>query len=108
MAWEMNETDARAWLRSGIEWIREGLTLTTTTVDDSVADMVLKALDNELIWGWLWSVLDGMLDGDVQPIGATPIPVAVQAETEAAAINPLLVLQIVKLIYDLWQTFRNK
>jgi hypothetical protein len=49
MAWEMNETDARAWLRSGIEWIREGLTLTTTTVDDSVADMVLNSLADR--WG---------------------------------------------------------
>lgn len=102
---EMNEADARAWLRKGVEWIREGLTLTDNTTDDAVCDMVLKALDTDLVWGWLWSMLDGVLDGGVVPKGA---PSEVVTAGEATAINPLLVLSVIKAIWDLYQLFRNK
>jgi hypothetical protein len=106
MAIEMNENEARVWLRDGVEWIRKGLSLTPTTADDKVCDMVLAAIDSDLIWGWLWKVLDGVLDDSVTPIGAAPDDVV--AAAAPAAINPLLVLSIIKALYDLWKMFRTE
>ena len=106
MAWEMNETDARAWLRNVVAVIRQGCTLTTTTIDDSVADMMLTAIDSELLWPWIWSALDGLLGDDpVVPIGADPV---FAAECEAKGINPLIIIQIVQALIALWQAFRPK
>jgi hypothetical protein len=101
----MEEAAARAWIRKMVEVIREGLTITPTTVDDGVADMVLRAIDNDLLWSWLWSALDGVLDPGVTPIGATPPET--EQELVAKGVNPLLVLSIVKAIYDLWKMFRS-
>lgn len=103
---EMNETDARAWLRKMVEVVREGLSLTETTTDDAICDMVLRVLDNDTLWSWAWSLLDGILGDGIVPKGAPP---EVTAEAEAVGvINPLLVLSILKAIYDLYQLFRNK
>ena len=106
MAWEMNKDEARVWLRQVVEVIRKGCTLTTTTIDESVCDMLLNAIDSDLIYGWMWSVLDGILgDTDIVPMMSDPV---MAAECEAKGINPLIIISVLKALYDLWKLFRPK
>jgi hypothetical protein len=96
----VDEQQARVWIRNIIEVVKQGATLTSFTIDDQAADMALRAVDSDLLWAWLWRLIGGWLDG-VDVVGEEP-PVV-----EAAAIDPLTVIAIIKAIVSLWQAFRK-
>jgi hypothetical protein len=97
----MDEAQARVWIRNIIEVVKQGATLTSFTIDDQAADMALRAVDSDLLWSWLWKLIGGWMDG-VDVVGdECPVEAA-----EAAAINPLMIIAIVKAIVELWKSFR--
>lgn len=98
----MNETQARVWIRQIIEVVRQGATLTEFTIDDQAAEMALKAIDSELLWSWLWKVIGGLLEGDDVNVVGAPGP------EELGAIDPLMVIAIIKAVVELWKAFRKQ
>lgn len=103
----MNEAQARVFVRQIIEVIKTGTTLTSITIDDQIAEMALKAVDNDLLWAWIYKLIEKFLSSD-DPIivGAEDDCPLLQAD--AAAINPLTIIAIVKAIVDLWKMFRKE
>lgn len=100
----MAENEVRLWMRKIIEVLRTGAEITGTKVDDQACDMVLKAIDNDLLWSWLWKAIGRFFGGD-SPIIVAQDPVPVSAG-EIAEFNPLLVLSIIKALVDLWKLLR--
>lgn len=99
----MNEAQARVWIRQIVEVVKQGATLTDFTIDDQAAEMVLRAIDNDLLWGWVWKIVGGLLDGQPDVVG-DDLPLL---QADAAAINPLTVIAIIKAIVELWKSFRS-
>jgi hypothetical protein len=100
----VDETQARVFVRQILQVIRTGADLTGITLDDQICDMALKAVDNDLLWGWMWKVLGGLFDGgDALVVGADCPAV----EAEAVGIDPLTIIAILKAIYELIKMFRK-
>lgn len=97
----MTEKEARQWIRKIVEVLRQGSELTPFEVDDRTCEVVLKAIDSDLFWGYLWKLISRWLEAD------EPIVVSAEAAPVVEAINPIVVITVVKLIIDLWKTLRN-
>jgi hypothetical protein len=97
----MNEQQARVWVRNIIEVVKQGATLTDFTIDDQAAEMMLRAVDSDLLWASIWKLIGGLLNDEPDVVGCE-MPV-----TDVAAINPLMVIAIVKAIVELWKSFRG-
>jgi hypothetical protein len=99
----MNELEMRTFVRQILEVLRKGASLTGTLIDDQTIDMVLRAVDSDLIWGWVFSLIGRFLKDE---------PILVEAGTEVSAameveaINPLMILAIIKAIVALWKELR--
>lgn len=102
----MNELEMRAFVRQIIEVMRKGASFTDTPVDDNICDMVLKAVDSDLLWSWVFSIIGRFLK-DEEPISVSESG-ELMAACEAEAINPLMVIAIIKAIIELWKTLRPK
>jgi len=101
----MNESQARVFVRQIIEVIKTGATLTEITIDDQIAEMALKAVDNDLLWAWIYKVICRFLADDDPIIVAEECPCPVGAEV--VGIDPLTILAIIKAVVDLWKQFRK-
>lgn len=102
----MNELEIRNFIRKIIEVLRTGASLTGTTIDDQACDMVLRAVDNDLIWSWIVKLIGRFMD-DGQPI-LVEDGGEIAAAMEVEAISPLMVIAIIKAIVELWKTLRPK
>ena len=99
----MNETAARAWIKSIGNVILEGTSITNTTVDDAVVKMFFDAIDNDILWGLLWPLIDDIFAESVL-VKASP---ELCAESEKAGIDPMTILAIITAIFNLWKQFRK-
>jgi hypothetical protein len=100
----MTENEARIWIRAIIEVMRKGATLTSTVIDDKVCDMLLTAVDSEVVWSWMWQVLSRFLsEDDGIIVGDIPEPV----EAAELGLNPLTSIAIIKAIAELIKLFRK-
>jgi hypothetical protein len=97
----MSETEVRAWLRKIIEVVRTGTELTDTAIDDNVCEMVLKAIDSDLMWSWLWTLIGRWLVDE-----NAPILVSAEGSPMVEAINPLTVIAVIQALIALWKTVR--
>jgi hypothetical protein len=100
----MNELEMRVFIRQIIEVLRKGATLTGVAIDDQVCDMVLKAVDSDLLWSWVWSLI-GRFVNDTEPIVVSE-SYELTAACEVEAINPLMIIAIIKAIVELWKQLR--
>jgi hypothetical protein len=101
----MNEHEARVWIRKIVEVIRTGTTLTPITADDKVCDMLLLAVDNDVIWPWVWSLLRRALERDDDGIivGDEPEPVA----AAELGIDPFTIYKLITLVIAIWKLTRK-
>ena len=101
----MNELEMRNFIRQIIEVMQKGTGFTGTTIDDQVCNMALRAVDSDLIWSWILLLIGRFLKGE---------PILVEAGEEvgmamkAEAINPLMIIAIIKAIVELWKALRPK
>lgn len=103
----MNETELKQWILDILAVIRKGCTLTNTTIDEAAVDMVVRAVENELLWAWIYRLIGGLLgpeDEDAILVQTEPMPVDAVA---VAAINPLVVIAVIKALVELWKQFRS-
>lgn len=100
----MDSAQARVFVRQIIEVIKTGTTLTGITIDDQIAEMALKAVDNDVLWAWIYKLIGRFLNDDDPIIVADECPCPVEAP---AAIDPLMVIAIIKAIVELWKSFRK-
>lgn len=103
----MNEQELKQWVLDTLSVIRRGCTLTPTTIDEAAVDMVVRAVENPILWAWIYRLIGGLLgpDDDESILVATePMPVDA---VEVAAINPLLVIAVIKALVALWKSFQD-
>jgi hypothetical protein len=101
----MSEAEARIWIGEILGVIRKGCLLSGTQIDENVVDMVQRAIENDMIWAWIWRVIGTLLTEEDGPILVEAD--ADVAACEAAAVNPLLILAVIKALIDLWKSFRS-
>lgn len=106
----MNEIDARQWITDIVSVFQRGAALTSNVFDDKALMMARMAVDNDIIWGWMWTVLRPILeDGDVERVMAVAsCPPEVEAESDKVEIDPLVILAIIKAIMDLISIWRKR
>ena len=100
----MDEIQVRQWFREIGTVVLKGTTITNTAVDDQIVGMFFNALDNDLVWSFLWPIIDGMFV-DTNKLMATE---DFDDVCETKAINPLMIIAIVKALIDLWNQFKKK
>lgn len=99
----MNETEVRAWIKQVGQVILQGTSITNTTVDDTVVGMFFNALDNEVVWRFLWPLIDDIFQESTL-VKASP---GLTAEAEKVGIDPMTIIAIVTAIFNLWKQFRK-
>ena len=99
----MNEIEVRQWFQEIGAVVIKGASITNTELDDKVAAMFFHALDSDLVWGFLWPIIDGMFT-DETLVQSSP---EFNDACAAKAINPLTVIAIVKALLDLYKMFRK-
>ena len=103
----MNENEARIWVRDGVLWLQKGATLTPTSVDDIAVDAVLRALDSDFLWAWMWKVLSRLLQEEAILVESIEVSDEVSAAAEALAVDPTKIIQLLMLIAELIKMFRK-
>lgn len=102
----MTEQELKQWILDILAVIRKGCTLTPTTIDESVVDMVVRAVESEILWAWIYRLIGGLLGpDDDESILVSTEPMPVDA-VEVAMINPLVVIAVIKALIELWKTLR--
>lgn len=101
----MNEQQVRVFVRQIVEVLRTGASLTAITIDDQIAEMVLKAVDNDLLWSWIYKLIGGFLndDGPLVVAASEEFPV----EAVEAGVDPLTIIAIIETLVALWKKFRK-
>ena len=100
----MIESEVRTWFKEIGEVIIKGTTITDTAIDDKVVEMFFAALENDLVWGLLWPVIDDIFAESVLVKSTGELDVA----ADKAGIDPLTIIAIVQALFSLWQQFRRK
>jgi hypothetical protein len=101
----MNELEMRTFVRQILEVLRKGASLTGTTIDDQTIDMVLRAVDSDLIWSWVFALIQRFLKDE--PI-LVESGVEVAEACEVAAISPLAIIAIIKAMVELWKLLKKE
>jgi hypothetical protein len=99
----MNEIEVRQWFKEIGAVVIKGASITSTELDDKVVAMFFNALDSDLVWGFLWPIIDGMFT-DETLVQSSP---EFNDACTAKAINPLAIIAIVKALIDLYKMFRK-
>ena len=101
----MSEQELKQWILDILDVLRRGAGLTPTTIDEASIDMVIRAVENELLWAWIYKLIGGLLgpddDGSLL-VQTESVPVDVAT---AAAVNPLLVIAVIRALVALWKSF---
>ena len=100
----MTETQIREFVRRVVQATQSVAELTPTEFDDKACEMVLKVVNNDTLWGWIWSLVDQWIVDENAPILVSAPPAGMEAE----AINPLLVIAIIKAAIALWKAFHGE
>jgi hypothetical protein len=98
----MTETEVRQTIREmGAIAIRL-TTLTNNQVDDQIVNMFFQAIDNNLVWQFLWPMIDGFFTEN--KVMESP---DYDDACAAMMINPILIWNIITTIKSLWELFKK-
>jgi hypothetical protein len=100
----MVENEVRVWFKEIGEVILKGASITEMPIDDKVVQMFFTALSNDLIWSFVWPVIDDIFSESVLVKSTAEF----NAAAEKAAIDPLTIIAIVQALFSLWKQFRKK
>lgn len=97
---------ARKWLLKVCEAAGVLAAKTTLRTDDQVVAFFSRTIADAELFDPLHGLIVRLLDADSgAPCAAEDVPEALAAEAEAAAINPLTIITIVKTVLDLLREF---
>lgn len=99
----MTETQVRELVRRVIAGAQSAAEITGTQIDDQACEMALKVVNSDLLWGWIWGLIDQWIVDPEAPIlvGDAAAPI------EAEAIDPITVIAIIKAAIELWKLIRK-
>ena len=101
----MDEAEVRQWIVDILGVIRRGCKLTQTEIDERVVDSVIQAISNDTIWGWCWKLLGRLFEGDEPILVTDDAPVAA---LQPYGIDPIMIIAIIRQLYELWKLFTWK
>jgi hypothetical protein len=97
---------ARKWLLKVCEAAGILAEKTRLKTDDKIVCFLARAINNETLFDSLHGLIVHLLGADPDlPCAAEDLPEALAVEAEAAAINPLTIITIVKTVLDLLRGF---
>ena len=96
----------RAWLLKLCEIAGLLAERTPTPADDAVLAFLERSIADPVLFDPFHALVVRLLDSDPDlPCAAEDVPAALAAEAEAAAIDPLTIIAIVKTVLDLLRGF---
>ena len=104
----MNEVQARQWLLDLLDVMLRGAKLTPTVIDDRAVELSIMAVNNDLIFSWIWKVLEPVLNGDDRVMSVIECPEEVVAESDKVEIDPLTIIAIINAVLELIKIWRNR
>lgn len=97
----MTQEQARAFILKVLDCAGDISALIPGTIDDTIVVSAKKAVENDLLWGWIWAAIGRLVDGgDPVIVGDAPV--------EVEGINPLVLIALVKAIYELYKQLRPR
>jgi hypothetical protein len=97
---------ARKWLLKVCEAAGILAEKTRLRTDDQVVAFLARTIADPVLFDPFHALIVRLLDTDLDlPCAAEDLPEALAAEAEAAAINPLMIITIVKTVLDLLRGF---
>jgi hypothetical protein len=100
----MIESEVRVWFKEIGEVVLKGATITDNAIDDKVVGMFFSALENDLVWSFLWPVIDDIFAESTLVKSTGELDVA----ADKAGIDPLTIIAIVQALFSLWKQFKRK
>ena len=104
----MNEQQAKQWVLDLLDVMLRGAKLTPTVIDDRGIELAIMAVSNPIIWGWIWKVLEPVLNGDDRVMSVIECPEEVVAESDKVEIDPLTIIAIINAVLELIKIWRNR
>ena len=103
---DLRDKDAtRKWLLAVCEAAGILAAKTTLKTDDKIVCFLARAINNETLFDSLHGLIVHLLGADPDLPCMVDLPEALAAEAEAAAIDPLTIIAIVKTVLDLLRGF---
>lgn len=103
---DLRDKDAtRKWLLAVCEAAGILAAKTTLKTDDKIVCFLARAINNETLFDSLHGLIVHLLRADPDLPCMVDLPEALAAEAEAAAIDPLTIIAIVKAVLDLLRGF---
>ena len=104
---DLRDKDAtRKWLLAVCEAAGILAEKTRLKTDDKIVCFLARAINNETLFDSLHGLIVHLLGADPDlPCAAEDVPAALAADAEAAAIDPLTIIAIVKTVLDLLRGF---
>jgi hypothetical protein len=103
----VTKDEMRQWIKDILGVIAKGASLTPTVIDDNCVAMVLRAVENDMLYDWVYGLIERWLVDEDDPIlVGDPVNDEVLAASAVAAINPLVVIAVIKALIALWKSFR--
>lgn len=103
---DLRDKDAtRKWLLAVCEAAGILAAKTTLKTDDKIVCFLARAINNETLFDSLHGLIVHLLGADPDLPCMVDLPEALAAEADAAAINPLTIITIVKTVLDLLRGF---
>ena len=96
----MTQEQARAFILKVLDCAGDISALIPGTIDDTIVVSAKKAVENDLLWGWIWAAISRWVQSEDDPIIVGDAPVEVEG------INPLVLIALVKAIYELYKQLR--
>ena len=101
-----DKDDTRKWLLKVCEAAGVLAAKTTLRTDDQVVAFLARTIADPVLFDPFHALIVRLLDTDPDlPCVAEDLPEALAVEAEAAAINPLMIIEIVKTVLDLLRGF---
>ena len=100
-------------VRQGVQEILGGgaklANLSQNTIDDAAIAAAQQAVANDLLWGWMWRMIELLFDDeDGLIVSSENVAEELKAEAAVVGLDPATIIAIITAIVQLIKLFRNR
>lgn len=101
----MTKDEARQFVRETLAYAEKLTAIVPGQVDDNIVCVLKQVVENDFLFDLLWSLVDQWLE-EGEPLIVRGDG-AVEAAAKEAGINPLVLIQVAQLVYQIWKLLRK-